>query len=159
MSKTVETVVEIDCPPDQVWSVLTDFEKHPDWNPFFSRISGDLTEGSRLHVRVTPPGGRAMTFKPVVTAASAGRELAWRGSLPVPGMLEGKHTFVLQDLGNRRTRMKHCETFRGALVPLLLGKQLDRVKAGFEQMNQALQDRCERGSGHPAAGGAAETGV
>lgn len=36
---TITRSVSIDARPLAVWSVLTDFEKYPDWNPFL-RISG-----------------------------------------------------------------------------------------------------------------------
>jgi len=143
VSKTITTSIEIDAAPEVVWRVLTDFASHPEWNPFIRQISGEVSVGSRLRVNITPPGGRGMTFKPAVTAATPDRELAWLGSLGVRGVFDGAHSFVLEDLGGGRTRVTQSETFGGVLVPFF-GSGLDSTVQGFEQMNRALKDRCER---------------
>jgi hypothetical protein len=76
----------IDAPAERVWAVVTDFAAYPEWNPFIRRISGELREGTRLEVRIEPPGGRALTFKPTVRVVEANRELRWLGRLLLPGI-------------------------------------------------------------------------
>ena len=142
MTRTIERSIEIDASPDLVWRVLTDLPSHPDWNPFIREISGDVAIGARLRVHITPPGKRGMTFQPVVTAATPGRELAWLGKLGVRGIFDGAHRFRIEDLGGGRSRVTQGETFTGVLVPLL-GGSLNATAEGFDQMNQALKARCE----------------
>jgi uncharacterized protein YndB with AHSA1/START domain len=72
--KELHSEIEINAPAERVWEVLTDFASYPKWNPFITRISGEPTTGERLEVRIEPPGGRAMTFKPTVLKAEANRE-------------------------------------------------------------------------------------
>ena len=141
MVKTIERTVEIDATPQDVWGVLTDFPGHTEWNPFIRLISGKPAVGERLHVHIAPKGGRGMTFKPTVTAATPNREFAWLGSLGVRGLFDGAHSFVLRELPDGRTSFTQTETFRGVLVPLL--GDLEGTAAGFEEMNQALKERCE----------------
>jgi hypothetical protein len=69
--------IEIGAPPERVWQVLTDFGAYPEWNPFIRSIEGEPRVGSRLKVRIQPPGARAMTFRPTVRAAKPARELRW----------------------------------------------------------------------------------
>jgi len=87
--------IDINASPQAVWDVLTDFAVYGDWNPFMDRIEGTPEVGAKLVVHMTPPEGRAMTFKPTVLAATPGRELHWLGKLVVDGLFDGEHTFVL----------------------------------------------------------------
>ena len=141
--REILTDVEIDAPPARVWAVLTDFEAYDEWNPF-ARIVGRPNVGANLHVRLTPPGGRAMTFRPEVTVVEPNRELRWLGHLYVSGLFDGEHRFVLEPLDDgARTRFVHAETFRGALAGPLLWMAGDDTRAGFEAMNDALKRRAE----------------
>lgn len=140
----IKTQIDIDAPPERVWAVLTDFERHPTWNPFIREIRGEVREGARLHVRLGPPDGKPMTFKPVVTSAERASSFAWLGSLLAPWVFSGEHRFRLEPLDGGRTRFHHGEAFGGVLVPLLR-KSLDTdTRRGFELMNEALKTEAER---------------
>src|ERR1700742_3077969 len=142
MSTTITTTVDIPAPPEAVWNVLTDFAAYGDWNPFIDRIEGTPQVGSKLRVHMTPPGGRAMTFRPTVLAATADRELRWLGRLGVRGVFDGEHSFTLTADGNGGTRMIQAETFSGMLVPLLRGS-VKGAEAGFKASNGALAERVQ----------------
>jgi hypothetical protein len=141
--RRVETTIEIDAPPATVWAVLADTARLAEWNPLIQALTGELASGSRLRVRLQPPGSRAMTIRPVVQVADPGRILRWHGRLGLPGLFDGEHEFVLEPLDEgRRTRLVHAETFYGLLVAPL-GKIIDRTTEGFVQMNEALKSRAE----------------
>ena len=142
MTREIQHQIEIDAPPAAVWAELIDTSAYGEWNPFVRRLTGELSEGARLRVEIAPPGGRAMTFKPTVVAAEAGRELRWLGRLLVPGVFDGEHSFRLHALPDGRTRFVQAEAFRGVLVGLF-GATLDKTRVGFEQMNTALKRRVE----------------
>jgi hypothetical protein len=122
--------VEIDAPPSRVWAVVTDFASYPQWNPFMRRLSGELHEGAKLEVRIEPPGGRAMTFKPTVQTVEANRELRWLGRLLLPGILDGEHSLRIEPLDANRSRFVQSERFSGLLVGLV-GGTLAKTEAGF----------------------------
>ena len=134
--------IDIDAPPSAVWAVLTDTGSYPDWNPFIRRFSGDLREGAKLDVRIEPPGGRAMTFKPTVLTVQNDRELRWLGRFLLRGLFDGEHIFELEALGDGGTRFTQAERFSGILVRAF-GSTLDKTELGFEQMNAALKARAE----------------
>ena len=137
-----EVFEEIDAPPDVVWDVLLEFDSYPEWNPFVRAIDGTPSEGERLRVRIEPPGARAMTFTPEVVAVEENRRLVWLGRLVVPFAFDGYHEFHLEPVDDgERTRLLHRETFRGALVPVVLDS--DAIEAGFEAMNAAVKARAE----------------
>jgi hypothetical protein len=135
--------IDIDAPPAAVWAVLTDTRSYSEWNPFIPRLAGELREGAKLEVRIEPPGGRAMTFKPTVLGVEPDRELRWLGRFLLPGIFDGEHILHIEPLDRARSRFTQAERFRGILVPLFRGT-LDKTELGFEQMNAALKARAER---------------
>jgi hypothetical protein len=142
MNHALRTSVDIDAPPSVVWDVLVDLDAWADWNPFIVSSSGSVAVGERLTNRMEPPGGRGMTFKPVVTEVEDQRVFEWLGHLGVPGIFDGRHRFELSEQGGR-TRLEHTEELSGILVPLMR-KSLDGpTLKGFEVMNAALRDRAE----------------
>jgi len=143
--KTITTAIDIPATLEQVWATLVDTAAYPAWNPFITQLSGELATGEQLQVRIAPPGGRAMTFRPTVTQVEVGRRLEWLGSLGVKGVFDGRHTFTLESLGDRGTRLTQSEEFSGLLVPFV-GTMLARTRAGFEAMNDGLRGRAVAGA-------------
>ena len=141
--KTIRVVTDIAASVEVVWAQLTTTSAYAEWNPFITTLRGDLVTGSRLEVRIEPPGGRAMTFRPTITDVVEGVRLAWLGRLVLPGLFDGRHTFHLEARGDSGTRLTQTEEFSGLLVPLM-GTVLERTRAGFEAMNDALRVRAER---------------
>jgi hypothetical protein len=139
--KEIRTEIEIRASPERVWGVLMDFGSYAEWNPFIRRISGEPAVGSQLKVRIEPPEGRGLTFKPRVRKADANREFAWLGHLVLPGVFDGEHHLELHPRDGG-TLFVQREEFRGILVPLL-GRGLGKTRSGFEQMNAALKYRAE----------------
>lgn len=139
----IVTEIDIAAPAERVWTVLTDFASYPEWNPFITRISGDLSVGARLEARLVPLGSGGMTFRPRVIALEANRELRWLGRLGLPGIFDGEHAFRIEPIGPDRVRFVHSERFSGMLVPLAR-RSLDRgTRQGFEALNRALKQRAE----------------
>jgi hypothetical protein len=149
--KELRTEVEIAAPPHRVWAVLSDFASHPEWNPFIRSIEGELREGARLSVRLGPPGGKVVTFRPIVLRAVENEELRWLGNLVLPGIFDGEHIFQLEPMdAGRRTRFVQREEFRGILVRLF-SKFLDTdTRRGFEAMNEAIKERAETSGLEPS---------
>ncbi len=143
--RQLSTTIEIDAPAEKVWEVFSDFPAYPDWNPFVQRIEGKMEVGARLEVNIKPPKGMAMTFKPTVLTVEPNRELRWLGRLVLPGFFDGDHRFVLESVGDNRTRFTQSEQFTGVLTPLMaLIGVFRNTPPGFEAMNQALKERVEQ---------------
>jgi hypothetical protein len=141
--KQLHTEVEIEAPAERVWELLTNFASYPEWNPFIRSISGQPAPGERLEVRIEPPSGRGMTFKPKVLNADPNRELRWLGHLLVPGLFDGEHSLTIQPLEGNRIRFVQREAFKGLLVPLFARSLDTNTHRGFEEMNRALKERAE----------------
>lgn len=142
MNHELHTEIDIRATPETVWGILIDLDRYGEWNPFITSATGRPEVGQRLTNRLEPPGGRAMTFKPVVTALEHSETLEWLGRLGVPGAFDGRHRFELQPTGTG-TRFTQSEKFSGLLVRLLRSSLDEHTRAGFEAMNQALKTRAE----------------
>ena len=140
--KRIETRVDLPVAPSVVWEELVDTAEVGSWNPFILSLSGVFEVGGRLEVGVAPVGGRPMTFKPRVTVVEPARRLEWLGTMGIPGLFDGRHSFTLTAVGEGCTRLVQAEEFSGALIPFT-GKLLSRTKAGFEAMNAALLTRLD----------------
>lgn len=141
--KEIATKITIHSKPDKVWQVLTDFERHRDWNPFIRSISGNKKVGEQLTVKIQPPESGAMTFKPLILSFAQNTEFRWRGKLFIKGVFDGEHYFILEDNTDGTTTLTQGEKFSGLLVGLL-SNALGKTKSGFELMNEALKKECEK---------------
>ena len=66
--RELSTQIEFDGTPDEVWEVLQDLSAHTEWNPFITKIDGELRPGAKLEVRLSPEGERGITMHPTVLA-------------------------------------------------------------------------------------------
>lgn len=141
--KTLHTEIHIDAPPEQVWAVLAGLTRYADWNPFIVEADGCVEAGARLRLRMSPPGGRAVTLKPRVTVVVDGQLFEWFGHVVVPGLFSGRHRFELHrtDTG---TRVVQGETFTGLLVPFLARSLDAHTLPGLVAMNDGLKARAEQ---------------
>jgi hypothetical protein len=143
MKHELHTDIEIEASTGVVWDILTDLDRYGDWNPFIVSAEGDVAVGERLTNRMQPPGGKAMTFKPTVTAVDEGNTFEWLGRLGLPGIFDGRHRFELEQTPGGGTHLIHTERLSGALVRPMRRSLDTRTLAGFEAMNLALKTRAE----------------
>src|SRR5688572_4758198 len=136
----LRTEVEIDANPDRVWSVLVDFARYPEWNPFVVRIEGELRVGAQLRVTMSLPEGSEHTVKPTILRCDPGEEFRWRGQLFSRALFEGEHFFKLEAVAPGKTRVVHGENFSGFFLRFM-GRTLTLTARGFVYMNQALKKR------------------
>ncbi|HOT06282.1 MAG: Polyketide cyclase / dehydrase and lipid transport [Methanosaeta sp. PtaB.Bin039] len=139
--KSIQTEVVIDASPSRVWQVLTDFEAYPQWNPFIRRIKGEARPGEQLTAELNV-GDLTMTFQPTILIVQPERELRWIGRLFIPGVFDGEHGFIIEQLGRKRVRFVQSESFKGILVPFS-GGILKDTERSFQEMNRELKERAE----------------
>jgi len=139
----LHTEIEIDAAPEVVWQVLTDFERYTEWNPFMTSAAGRPEVGEKLVVRLEPPGGRPVVFKPQVTAVENSKVLEWLGILGFSGLFDGRHRFEMERSRVGTTKFAQSESFDGIFVGALRRSLDIKTKEGFEAMNVALKARAE----------------
>jgi len=140
--RKITTEIEIAAQARDVWAVLMDFSSYGEWNPFIIGLEGKPDIGARLEARLQPPGGKAMTFKPTITAIEEERFFQWVGKVGFKGVFDGRHSFRLSPTGHG-IRFEHSEQFTGILAGLIIKKIGNSTEAGFTAMNEALKARAE----------------
>lgn len=138
MKLSIETKININAQPEQVWKVFSDFKSYPDWNPFISQLEGSVIVDQQIFVKL--PG---MNFKPKVERFDPLKNLTWKGKLFIQGLFDGRHYFQLIPEANGTTTFIHGEDFSGILVFLFKKNLLTEIKDGFNNMNKALKERVE----------------
>lgn len=138
----LETRIHIRATAQQIWTVLMDFERYPQWNPFIRKLQGFAEPGQTLRVEVLPVGGQPMKFKPKVLVVQKAHELRWLGRFLFKGLFDGEHYFRLESVSDGVVFI-HGENFRGLLVPLFRRMLQQQTLAGFSAMNEALRQRAE----------------
>jgi hypothetical protein len=141
--REIQAEIDVDAPAERIWNILTDFESFPEWNPFIPKARGEAKVGAKLEVRIQPPGSRPTVFRPTVTVAEPGHKLQWLGRLLMPGLFDGRHTFILEAKGEKNTHFIQKEEFSGLLASLLLRSIGANTLRGFQEMNAALKKRAE----------------
>jgi hypothetical protein len=140
----IRTETEIEAPPSAVWSVLSDFERYPEWNPFIVAIRGELAAGARLFATLSLPDSAAEhRIRPLVIRCEPERELRWLEHLWMKGLYDGEHFFRLEERDGR-TRFIHGQDISGLLVRFAMNTVTHSTR-GFAYMNQALKQRVESG--------------
>ncbi|MCP4435355.1 MAG: SRPBCC domain-containing protein [Actinomycetia bacterium] len=142
MKHQLSTSIEIDAPVEVVWDVLTDLNGYAEWNPFIVSSTGEVAVGERLTNVMSPPGGRTMKFRPVVTDVQHEAVFEWLGRLGVRGIFDGRHCFELEPTPSG-TRLVHSESFSGVAVRALRAGLDTNTLAGFEAMNLAIKAHAE----------------
>ncbi|MBL0310019.1 MAG: SRPBCC domain-containing protein [Bacteroidetes bacterium] len=141
--KQLITQIEINASAEEIWNILTDFDKYPEWNPMIRELSGNVIPGETIEVILQQPGGSTMKFAPVVKTFVKNKQFSWKGKLFVSGLFDGEHQFILQRQSENKTIFIHREDFSGMLIPLF-GQMIEtKTRQGFELMNQKLKERAE----------------
>ena len=136
--KEIKTSIDINATPEKVWSILTNFQDYPNWNPFITSVEGNFAVGEKVKIHA---GG--MKFSPTVLAYKPNKELRWLGSLLFKGLFDGEHSFEIINKNDGTVTFNHAENFNGILVGLF-AKKLDlETKQRFNLMNEKLKELAE----------------
>ena len=138
----IRTEIIINANVDKVWTILTDFDSYPNWNPFIKYFKGIPKEGNKIEVKMVPPNSSGMIFKPTILKFTPNKELRWLGHTFVSGLFDGEHIFELISNNDGTTTFIQREKFHGILVPLLKNS-LNNTKDGFDAMNKKIKEICE----------------
>ena len=140
----IRTFQTIEAPADVVWSILTDFPGHDDWDPMLCAIRGQCEEGARVRFKLRF-GPAAVPVDAEVIVVAPGRSLRWVGPharLPRRA-IAGEHYFELTPTGASQCRLEHGENFTGALVPNRADWIATRLRPLYEAFNRRLARESE----------------
>jgi hypothetical protein len=148
--RAVAASVDITAPAAEVWAVLVDFPRYPEWNPFTPEVDGELAAGAPVRLLVNMPGRRQRQRVERINRVENGRALCWGMHMGHRALLCANRWQVLEPAASG-TRYTTVDRFSGLLVPLVMALYGGPMQLGFQQMAEALKARVE---GAQAAGGA-----
>lgn len=138
----LRTETKVFVPAEEAWAKLTDFPSYPEWNPFISKLEGDISEGGSIKIGIFGVTLNPRVQRLVEDSNSSSFELRWLGHIGIPGIADGEHYFRLQADGERSARLVHGVRLTGILIPLLgLCGLFRKSEKGLLAMNEALKAR------------------
>src|SRR5215467_9784639 len=66
--------------PDKIWTILTDGPNYPKWDPWATRIEGNIVAGGKVTAYTKLSPDRAFPVK--VSEFEPGRKMTWTGGMP-----------------------------------------------------------------------------
>jgi len=141
--KELLTRIDIAAPPETVWRTLVDFASYQDWNPFMKPVSGELTIGGKLSVKLHFSNGKGASFTADILGVDPPHELKWKER--IPGFFGGEHIFEIKPLGGgKRASLVQRGIYSGMFISLSSRLLRDGMGQGFLEFNKALKERAER---------------
>jgi hypothetical protein len=158
-SLSVSAQTRVHAPLEEAWQVLTDFGSYHAWHPILTLepFVGPLAVGTQLQGKSSggPAGEQPVVF--TIAVVQEPSRLAWTGG--DPGVVEGRHSFQLEQLADGTTEFIESEVFTGPAAPEIVGGQLPELHAAYETFAAAFKKRVEEGvSGSVAPGSAGAKG-
>ena len=134
--RIAQSETEIPATPAEVWRVLCDLDSYREWNPAIVSAEGVLSLGKTFHFRQA----NGMRFHPRVVQLQPERLLQWQGSVLVRGLLDGLHTFTIDELPEG-ARLRQHESFSGLAAFTVSDTMLRAVEEDMRSADAALAAR------------------
>jgi hypothetical protein len=139
----IRTRIDIDAPIADVWAILVDFARYPEWSATMDRVDGVAEAGATVHVWAAVGTIAARDFDVLISELVAPERLVWEGG--DPDQFYGHHSFEFTALAPDRTRFDHSETFTGPMAQELYEQVAENLTADFVAFDHALKRRAEDG--------------
>ena len=140
----IATEAEIRASPAQVWAILADTARYPQWNPFIVALRGELVESGTIEFHFVIPPAPRLPGRAVVLKVAPARELRWAGRFVASWVFRAEHYHLLAPTDGGGTLLRHGGIFSGLLaVPMwpllrLFGRPV------YLRFNEALRGRAEQ---------------
>jgi Polyketide cyclase / dehydrase and lipid transport len=151
MAKLTVTVT-VNAGPAEVWAVLCDLARYPEWHPYVLKATGEIQPGSQVFFTEALQGRRRSTYPLRVEVAQPGAELQLR-PLGTNPRIDTGFTLSPVDSGTH-TEVVYSNIFRGALSVAIFWLGLNwipaphsRLRVLMRKVTQALKHRVEHDTG------------
>ena len=139
--KEIKGSVIINVPAEKVWATVTDFSSYPEWNPFVTRMEGELKEGGVFDIVVSLPERDEIKYRSTLVKMEKDKELLFKGK--VRFLLSEEHSKLIEQIEDSKCVFSQRITFKG-LLTLFAGKVIKDSQVGLNKMNEELKKRCEK---------------
>lgn len=140
---TVFTEIEINASPEQVWSVLTDWDKLKNWSSSFVGISSDKMVKGEVFISYfkNPLTGGVVGLEHVCTDYEEGIKFGWSGD--IIGSTQDHHIYSVEPTQNGTTLFKQEDGLHGPHSKLLNFMAEHHMMSLYKKFNQELKERVE----------------
>lgn len=138
----IENRIGIETPAQQIWDLIYDTARWPEWNPFFVHADSQIRLGGRLDIDLARPDGGVKRIEGVVLEWVPLEQLHWK-VVTNHGLVRNIHYIEIDALAE-----VGCIVSTGVIMGGFLGKTAARqtggfYKTGFRALNEALKARAE----------------
>jgi hypothetical protein len=137
----VRTEIDIDAQPAEVWAILSDTARWSEWNPYLTRLTGDIAVGSTIHANVRMADGVEAEFDSDIDVVHVNKRLSWRGGDDA-GDMRANHIFEIEPRDSG-CLFVHREAFAGPKAEKAYLDNRQALSDSFVLMNEALKARAE----------------
>jgi hypothetical protein len=136
------TEIKIDATADQVWAVLTDLEKLPEWSSSFQGVNKPMALGevSTAYFK-NPITGSMMEFTHKVIVYEEGRAFGWSGDMMLGR--QDHHIFRITELPDGCAIFKQEDGLNGKKRNFLIRLIEAQIAKMYDKFNRELKERVE----------------
>lgn len=138
----VVTEIIIRSTPREIWNILTDFEKYPQWHPYIKTIEGELKKRRKIKVTYKKNDSAFAKFSAYIIDYKPDSILSWGGSLGF--IFRAKHYFIIQPVTGDRVKFIQGEYWKGLFGGMYGKKIYLDVTPKFEAMDRKLKSMLEK---------------
>lgn len=139
----VFTEIEINASPEEVWSVLTDWDKLKEWSSSFIGISTKKMVKGEVFISYfkNPLTGGIIELEHICTDYEEGRKFGWSGD--IIAKTHDHHIYSLEPTNNGKTLFIQEDGLHGPHSRLLNFLAEHKMAFIYEKFNQELKERVE----------------
>lgn len=144
----VYTDIVINASVQEVWAVLTDWQKMPNWSTSFQGLSGDVSNGGQVVASFLNQGETIQI--PHTLIYEEGVKFGWSESTGTPDMqpfggFVDKHIFEVQAISDCQTRFIHSDEYVGEGNAVMNSEALANMMVTiYPLFNQELKAEVEK---------------
>ncbi len=138
---SVFTEIEINATPEQVWSVLTDWDRLKEWSSSFVGISSDKMVEGEIFISYFkhPLKDKLIEFEHVCTEYVEGERFGWSGR--IVGKAKDHHIYAVVPAKNQKTIFRQEDGIHGSsFINFLAEHQMTKM---YNKFNEELKKRVE----------------
>jgi len=139
-----EAVVTIDAPPSEIWSVLVDLDRYPEWNRYATSAVGELRVGGEVEINVPRQGEKRGPVNNRVTELVINQRLCWRSLSWYKFLVYGVRCRHLEVQPDGSTIFREVETMHGSLAGVIQRAMAPQLLRGLQSECDSLKEEVER---------------